>query len=175
MSDLGDQISQKVSGDRNLITNLISKVPGFSGYIDKQERRASDKLLRETIASRFEEQWGRVSKLQREFISAGEIGYVDDLEAAAIKLRTFADRVRTASRGYAGFFDAVKIREEELARIYEYDNAMLDLAEEVSSAIDHVSASVGTDGVEAAIRNLENVSQRCIDAFNKRKEVILSV
>jgi hypothetical protein len=39
---------------------------------------------------------------------------VDDLEGAAIKLRQFIDRVRTASYGYAGFFDAVKVRSEEL-------------------------------------------------------------
>ena len=56
MSDLGDQIFSQVSGGKDVITNLMSKVPGFSGYIERQERRASDKILRETIAARFDEQ-----------------------------------------------------------------------------------------------------------------------
>ena len=60
---------------------------------------------------------GVFRRLQREFINSGDIGYVDDLEAAAIKLRTFADRVRRATRGYSGLFDAVKINEEELGRV----------------------------------------------------------
>ena len=71
----------------------------------------------------LKQQWQRVSALQREFISSGEIAWVDDLESAAIKLRTFADRVRRASRGYSGLFDAVKINEEELAQLYTYDAA----------------------------------------------------
>jgi hypothetical protein len=174
MSDLGDQILSKVSGGRDLITNIISKVPGFSGYIDRQERRSSDKLLRETISARFDEQWGRVSTLQQDFISQGEIAYLDDLEKSAIKLRTFADRVRTATRGYSGFFDAVKVNEAELERLLQYDNVLLEMSDEVGRAIDHVQASIGTDGLNAAIRNLTTISQQCIDAFNKREEVILA-
>jgi hypothetical protein len=175
MSNLGDQILSSVSGGKDLITNLISKVPGFSGYIDRQERRTSDRLLRETIAARFEQQWGRVSQLQQEFISTGNIMYLDDLERAAIKLRTFADRVRTATRGYSGFFDAVKVNEDELNRLLQYDNALLDMADEVSRAIDHVQAAISTEGVPAAIRNLTTVSQQCIDAYNRREEVLLAV
>ncbi len=175
MSNLGDKILSSVSGGKDLITKIASKIPGFSGYIERQERRNSDKLLRDTIAKRFEEQWQRVSELQQEFISEGEIMYLDDLEKAALKLRTFADRIRTASRGYSSFFDAVKINEDELAKIYEYDMAMLDMADEVGRAIDHVSASIGTDGVKAAIRNLTKTAQQCINAFNRRDEVVLAV
>jgi len=174
MSDLGDQILSKISGGKDLITNLMSKIPGYSGYVKRQERRASDKLLRETIAARFEEQWGRVSALQQDFINEGEIAYVDDLEKAAIKLRTFADRVKTASRGYSGFFDAVKINEAELEKLLQYDNALLEMADEVARAIDNVQASMGSDGLKAAIRNLTTVAQQCIDAFNKREEIILA-
>ena len=174
MSSLGDQIFSKITESKDLLSKIVSKVPGFSGYMERQDRRNSDKVLRDMIAERFEDQWGRVSDLQREFISAGDIMYLDDLEAAAIKLRTFADRVRTATRGYSGFFDAVKVNEEELTRIYQYDAAMLEMADEVSRAIDHVTASMGTEGVSAAIRNLKTVAQQCIDTFNRREEVVLA-
>ena len=97
--------------------------------------------------------------------------YVDDLERAAIKLRTFIDRVRTASYGYSGFFDSIKINEEELARVYEYDSALLDLEDDVSRAIDNVQASVGTDGLPASIRNLITIGEQCLEAFSKRDEV----
>jgi 5-(carboxyamino)imidazole ribonucleotide synthase len=36
------------------------------------------------------------------------------MEKAAIKLRTFIDKITTAPRGYSGLFDAVKINEKEL-------------------------------------------------------------
>jgi hypothetical protein len=173
MSDLIDQILNKVTGDMDPFKKILSKIPGFNGYMERQNRRDSDKLLRETVASRFEEQWQRISAIQRDFISQGEIAYVDDLEAAAVLLRTFADRVRRARRGYSGLFDAVKINEEELAKLYQYDAAMLQLGDEVSHAIDNVEASVGSDGLPAALRNLTTTARQCTTVFDRREEVLV--
>jgi hypothetical protein len=173
MSDLIDQILGKVSGDVDPFKKILGKIPGFSGYVERQSRRDSDKLLRETVASRFEEQWQRISSIQRDFINQGEISYLDDLESAAIQLRTFADRVRRATRGYSGLFDALKINEAELAKLYQYDAAMLELADEVGRAIDNVEASVGSDGLPAAIRHLNTTASQCRVVFDRREEVII--
>jgi len=172
MGDLNDSILSNVTGDRDVFKQLASKIPGFSGYIERQTRRDSDKVLRDMIANRVRDLEGQISGLQREFISQGEIAYVDDLEAAAIKLRTFGDRVRTAPRGYSSLFEAVKINEDELARLYEYDATLLDSLDTVSRAIDNVQASVGTDGLPASIRNLETTARDCVKAYDRRDEVI---
>jgi hypothetical protein len=167
-----DQLFERVRSDMDPFKKILNYIPGFKGYMERQSRRDADKILRDKVADRFEEQWQRVSALQREFISQGEIGLIDDLEAAAIKLRTFADRVRRAPRGYSGLFDAVKINEEELAQLYTYDAAMLELVDEVSRAIDNIEASIGTDGLQAAIRHLVSLSQQCIDVYNRRSEQV---
>jgi hypothetical protein len=170
---MSDQLFGKISSEMDPFKQILSKIPGFSGYMERQNRRDSDKLLRETVADRFEEQWQRISSLQREFISQGEITYVDDLEAAAIKLRAFIDRVRRATRGYSGLFDAVKINETELAQLYQYDATLLNQVDEISRAIDNVEASVGSDGLPAAIRHLTTVAQQAVQAFDRREEVII--
>jgi len=108
-------------------------------------------------------------------IGQGEIEYIDDLEASALKLRQFIDRVKTASYGYAGIFDAIKIKQEELDQVYQYDYALLAMEDEVSSAIDNVETSIGSEGLDAAIRHLTSVSQQCVDAFNKRSEVMKGI
>ncbi|MEA4908195.1 MAG: hypothetical protein GYA17_04850 [Chloroflexi bacterium] len=163
----------KVTEDQDVIRKLLSKVPGFSGYFERQNRRAADKMMREVIANRYEEQWKRISEVQRELISQGEIRYVDDMENAAIKVRQFIDRVRTAAYGYAGFFDAVKVNQEELAQIYQYDLALLDAVEELKRGVDNAEASIGTDGLPAAIRHLTSLGQQAVETFNRRSEVIL--
>ena len=170
---MSDQLFGKISSEMDPFKQILSKIPGFNGYMERQNRRDSDKLLRETVANRFEEQWQRISGLQREFISQGEITYVDDLEAAAVKLRAFIDRVRRATRGYSGLFDAVKINETELAQLYQYDAALLNQVDEISRAIDNVEASVGSDGLPAAIRHLSTVAQQAVQAFDRREEVII--
>jgi hypothetical protein len=169
---MGD-LFERVTADQDFFKKILSKVPGFNGYIERQNRRASDKLLRETIASRFEEIWQHISSLQRDLISQGGIAYVDDLEAAAIKIRQFIDRVKTASYGYSGLFDAVKINEAEIANLYHYDLAMLDLVEQVNGAVDNVEASLGTDGLKAAIRQLTNLARQCVETFDRRSDAIL--
>ena len=171
MSDIFEQ----VTGDQDFIKKILAKIPGFKGYINRGDRRMSDKLLRDKIANEFETLYQRVSSLQRDLLNQGEIGYIDDLEAAALKLRQFIDRIKTASYGYAGLFDAIKIKEEELAKVYEYDYALLALSEQVESAIGNVETSIGTDGLDAAIRHLISVSQQCVDAFNKRSEVMRGI
>jgi hypothetical protein len=164
----------RVMDEQDIFKKLLGKIPGFKGYVDRTNRRAADKLLRDTIAERFDALGQRVSSLQRDLISEGGLAYVDDLEAAAIKLRTFTDRVRTASYGYAGFFDAVKINSEELAQIYQYDLAMMESGDDVERAIDNVEAAMGTDGLAAAIRSLTHQAGKCVDAFDKRSQTILT-
>lgn len=168
MSDLFDRVLSSQQG----LEKLLAKIPGFKGYSTRKNRRAADKLLRETIANRYEEQWQRISAVQRDLISEGGLLFVDDLEGAAVKIRQFIDRIRTASYGYAGFFDAIKVKEEELAAIYQYDLNLMTLADEVSRSIDNVEAALGTDGLKMAIRSLTKVAQDCVDAFEKRADVI---
>ena len=169
---MSDQIYNKVDADMDPFKKLMSKVPGFSGYIERQKRRDADKLLRDTLANRLEDLWSRISALQRELIDLGEIQYVDDLEASAVQVRTLADRVRRAPRGYSGLFDAVNINEPELEKMYNYDLKLFDSADELERAIDNVELSIGTDGLPAALGNLKAVSRECIQAYDKREEVI---
>ena len=170
---MSDQIYNRVESEMDPVSRIASKIPGFSGYIERANRRNSDKILRDAIADRFVKLHQRISSLQRDLISGGEISYVDDLESAAIKIQTFADRVRNATRGYAGLFDAIKINQEELNLLYQYDEQLLDLVDGIDRAIDNVEASIGSDGLAVSIRHLENLSQECIDTFDRREEVVI--
>ncbi len=168
-----DDIFDKVTSQQDIFKKIASYIPGFKGYVERQNRRSSDKLLREMIADRFEAIWKRISTVQTDLISQGEIAAIDDLERAAIKIRQFIDRVRTAAYGYAGLFDAVKVNETELATLYQFDLALLTLSDEVGGAIDNVESSVGSDGFPAALRNLTTVAQKCVDTYNKRAEILV--
>jgi hypothetical protein len=169
MSDLFD----KVTGQMDVFKKLASNIPGFNGYIERQNRRAADKLLRESVADRFEELWKRTSNIQTDMVNEGMIELMDDMEQAAIKLRTFTDKVRTATYGYSGFFDAVKINENELTQLYQYDLAFFDVADQIGRALDNVEASMGdAEGLKAAIRNLTGLSREAVTTFDRRYEMI---
>jgi hypothetical protein len=169
-----DEFFQKVTSQQDPFKRLGSLIPGFKGYIERQNRRDADKLLRDTVARRFDEQWKRASQLQVDMVSQGMIAYVDDMERATLQLRTFIDKITTAPRGYSGLFDAVKINEKELEAIYQYDAAFFDLAEQVGRALDNVEASLGDEAaLPAAIRNLTSLARTAVETYNRRSEVFI--
>lgn len=168
-----DQFFEKVTSQQDPFKKLMSFIPGFNGYIDRQNRRDADKLLRDTVARRFEEQWKRTSQLQSDMVSSGMIAYVDDMEKAAIQLRTFIDKITTAPRGYSGMFDAVKINEKELEAIYQFDAAFFDLAEQVGRGLDNVEASLADEAaLPAAIRNVISLARLAVETYNRRSEAV---
>jgi hypothetical protein len=168
MSDLFDRITAQ----QDALKKLLAKIPGFKGYFERSDRRSADKLLRETISDKFQVQWQRLSSIQRDLVNAGKIEVIDDVEIGAVRLRQFIDRIKTATYGYSGFFDPVKINETELNAIYQYDLALVTMGDEISNAIDNLEASIDSDGFPASIRNLNQKAQDCIDAFNKRAELM---
>ena len=169
MSDFFEKVSSQVDPFKK----LLSYIPGFSGYIERQKRRDADKILRETVARRFEEYWSRASNLQVELVSSGMIKYVDDMEKAALALRTFIDKISMAARGYSGMFDAVKINEKELEAIYQFDVAFFDLGDQIGTALDNVEAvMVNDDALPAAIRNLTTLARLAVETFERRSEVV---
>lgn len=164
---------QNVSDQMDPLTKLVSLVPGFSGYVKRENRRAADKLIRDAVANRYEELWKRLSNTQSELVSAGKLEYVDDIEKAAIQLRTFIDKIRTAPRGYAGVFDAVKINEKELEQLYNFDLAFFEAAAEIGRGLDHVEASTGDESaLPAAIRNITTLARQTVETYNRRLETI---
>jgi hypothetical protein len=171
MADLFDNIKDS----RNILEKVISFIPGFKGYFDREARRTADKMLRTTIADRYGEQLSRISTIQSQLIGSGGIEYVDDLQDAATRLQRFIDMVKTAAYGYAGFFDAIKVEEKELIKLYAFDAALLDTVAKVAAAVDNIETSVGGDGLPAAIRNLVSIMAECNTNYERRKEVLTNV
>jgi hypothetical protein len=168
--DLRGKITEALGG----LEQLVAKVPGYKGYKEKEMRREADKLLREQLARQFEEQRRRIPDLQKQLIASGQIGFLDDLESGVMKLQFLIDRLKTASYGYAGFFDAIKVKEEQLDALYEFDNALMDEVSKVAAGINQVSEAIrAKESVAEVIADLVSTIQGVNDTFSKRQDVIL--
>lgn len=168
MSDLFDL----VKGEQDVFKKLLSYIPGFSGYIERSNRRAADKILRDQVALKYSELADRARRLQKDVAEAGSLDLLDEVDSLALKLRTFSDRIQTASYGYSGFFDAVKINEAELEKLYVFDTAFFVLADQISNGLDNLEAAIGGDGLKAAIRAVDALARQANETFDRRYEVI---
>jgi methyl-accepting chemotaxis protein len=170
MVDLRDTVEGALGG----LEGLVSKIPGYKGYKDKELRREADKLLREQLANQLDEQRQRLGEVQNRLISQALIEYLDDVERAVSKLQLLIDRVKTASYGYAGLFDAVKVKEEQLDALYEFDNNMLALVGEIATDVDQVESAVSArEGIGEAINELVETAEQANRTFGHRDEAIL--
>jgi hypothetical protein len=170
----GEDLRETVDAARGGLERLIGKIPGYKGYKDKELRREADKLLRDRVSLELADQRQRLGELQNRLLSQAMIEYLDDVERALTKLTLLHDRIRTATYGYAGLFDAVKVKEEQLDELYEYDAGMLSFADELASDIDRLASAItAREGVPEAIGEVIETLDAANRTFDHRHEAIL--
>ena len=169
-----DDIYGKVEGERNALEKVIDSIPGWGGYQRRQKRREADRLLRETLARKLQEQRERLTAAQKKLISGGRLDMVDDVESAVTQLKTFTDRVRFATYGYAGLFDAVKIGEDELSQLYDFDAALVDYVQRLDAANDHLRTAISErKELEETIEIIQEIVREANTTFDRREHLIL--
>ncbi len=170
---MGD-LYERVSDSRSGLEKLLGKIPGYKGYKEKEMRRESDKLLREMIVTQMTVQRQRMDDLQKQLISGGRFEYLDEMGNAVTKLQQFIDRVRTATYGYSGLFDATRVREEELDRLYDFDNQLLGYSERLATALSNMETSIPSgEGLADAVRQVLSICAEANQTFDQREQVVL--
>jgi hypothetical protein len=166
---------QKIQEDQGAVEDLIRKIPGFKGYFEKQDRRGADRLLREYLVRVFEEQLGAFTSLQRDLIdSPGGIMQMERVQNITTKLQTFIDRIGSAAQGYAGLFDATKVDQDDLARLYAFDNGLLQYQAQFGEGLGAFEAAIGNDEVDMknVLRQLDSIVTEANDMFKRRTEAM---
>ncbi len=97
-------------------------------------------------------------------------------QSAKTKLQTFRDRVKAAAPGYSGFAEAVKIGDEELNRLYSFDEALIRYVDKIDAALDKLDESVSSnEGLDDAIGSLDQLTLEANDAFSLREDVLTNI
>jgi hypothetical protein len=113
--------------------------------------------------------------VQRDLLEGGGLLWLDNIDQAVQKLQILIDRIKTASYGYAGLFDPVRIREEELDAINRFDQAMVTRVVDVKMAIANLAKAASESGdIGAANRKLIDLMAELNNLYSKRYDAILS-
>lgn len=166
---------QRAKAQMGAIEQLLKGLPGISGYIDKELRRDADKRVREGIAALLEQSKGALTAVQGQLLKGGGLALMDEVDEVAVKLQTLIDRVKTASYGYAGFFDPVRIKEEQLNALHRFDMALAQQVGNIGQAIAALAQAVEQKAdINAAVAQVGKVVSDMSSLFDKRREAIMS-
>jgi hypothetical protein len=168
-------MSSNPSDQRNWIERLSSKIPGYSGYVDRERRRDVDKLHREHLADRLRSLKSPLTDLIRELTNTGRLFEVGPVDAATKKLDHLENRVRFASYGYSGFFDVVKIEQAQLDSIYKFDLALVEHIDKIEAKLAELKTNAGaSDALKAACAAVVGEIDQTDRAFDERYNAINS-
>jgi len=160
-----------MNGDqRNWLQQLGDKIPGYSGYAQRERRRDIDKLQREHLAERLRAQKSSLTNLIRELSSSGRLMEVGPVDRALKKLDQIENRVRFATYGYTGFFDAAQVAEPQLDALYRFDLALISHVDELEAKTRALSTAEGS--LKTAVADVENKIDEINRTFDDRSRAI---
>ena len=169
-----EDILEKVTSSRTALEKLTDFIPGWGGYQKRQTSRKADQLLRQTLAEKLADQRRKLDVVQKELINHGRVDLVDDVGSAVTQLQTFADRIRVASYGYSGLFDAAKINEAELEQMYNFDAALFEYVSRLDAASDRLREAISIgEGLVETIRIVQDICREANSTFDQREHLIL--
>lgn len=172
---MSDQFVESAKQQMGAVERLLKGLPGIGGYVDKELRRDADKRVRESIAQELERSKATLLEAQNALLKGGGLALMDDVDEAVVKLGTLIDRIKTASYGYAGLFDPVRIKEAQLDALYRFDTALAQQVGTINAAIDALAAAIDTRGnVAAAAAALTKTVTAMSQLFDRRKEAVVA-
>lgn len=166
---------------------VANMIPGYTGYQDKERRREADKELRMFLARRFREQHAALARTQQQLARSRHLEAIGEVDRLGGVLQRFIDKLETASQGYAGLFDPVKVQEPELDQLYTFDAALTSQLQQVTDDVAAIGAAAqqgsgpapattagAAPDLPTALSKLSTTLDALLQTWNHRNEVIMS-
>ena len=165
-----EHLKSKVTENRDLLDRIILKLPGFEGYVEKGELQRADSIIRNLLADRLQKLKDGVNLLAGDHAASGAMDFLSGLESLSLLFEKLIRGCRYADYGNTAATSGVKLSEEDLNRLLEFDWRLITRLDETEKLIGELSPSAieGIGAVKKELRNFEEV-------LGKRKDVVLEV
>jgi hypothetical protein len=178
MSKNNDNIYTQAKSQMRLSERIVAALPGFKGYKEKELRRESDKLVRNHLVLKLSRVKNDIRSIFQKITDKRCLDILSDMDRLTAKIERVTEKINHASYGYRGFFDVIKIKEENLDNMITFDNELLDYVNALTVTVDDFKTQLSTgdysnlqDKVQLVTDKLEEFE----NAFDKREEVIMGV
>mgnify|MGYP006291536499 FL=1 len=162
--------------DLGFLEKAMRLIPGYKGYKSKEERRDNDQLFRTTLVNRLDRIRTELGEIPAGLRGPSALKSVTDFDRINKRLERVTDEIRFASRGYRGWFDMHKVREDELDSLYEFDIKLIENIEELEESLKDLqaAAAAGTDlkkPIDAMVEILVEFSKK----MSTRSELMIDL
>jgi len=151
---------------KNFFEKLGIFIPGYKGYAEREGRRETDKLLRDKLVQILSQGKSVLDEIMLTLTNSQRLSVLNEVDRAKKKLEKVADRLKFASYGASGFFDVVKIKENELDKLYQFDLSLAESVNQIGTDIENTKKVLSKTDDE--IKQTANKLSDMLNEFNKK-------
>jgi len=162
----GSNTIETVENKQGIIAK-IQNVFGL-GYATKEDLRELDKKLRDFYYADFKSLRHRWEEIYLSALNAGQKQTGDEFKKVIQIIDRVAEKINRADYGYAGLMDRKgHIRENELAKVFDYDKALGDNIQSMVKAVDDLYSDSEADRWSDAAAKVKNIKLQLLDFESK--------
>lgn len=168
----------KAKGEMRLSERILAALPGFRGYKEKEIRRETDRLIRNHLYRKLTEARSDLKSVFQRLSDRRRYEVLTDMDRLIMKFDRIAEKINHASYGYAGFFNVVKVGEEKLDKMIEFDTQLIDDVQKIVEETAEFKREIVERKFEKAGERIEKLGgsvESLEKTFSERGEVILGV
>jgi len=175
MTDLNSQLDA-VKSKENFLEKITRFIPGYNGYVNKDNSRELDTILRNALAVNLDTNHVKLKNTILNLSQKGKLFETDGIDKLDKKLQQCVAKFKAASRGYSGAFDVVKVKEDKLNQLYQYDAALLMDVEAITGACGEMESNskAGADSKPAA-EKVSMMLDELLKKFDAREQILNTV
>ena len=175
---VGETSLKKAEKETALLEKISLAIPGFRGYKLKEMRREADRLIRDNLYRRLVDAESSLKEIFQRLVINRLMDVWDDTDRLIAKFDRVSELINHAPYGYSGFFDAVKVEEDDLDNMINFDLKMVASVKDIEAKVKQFRGEV-MGGKFEKVRTYVNDIRESIEAlestFDERKEVIMGV
>jgi hypothetical protein len=175
MSNLGSQLDA-VKSKENFLEKITRYIPGYDGYVNRDNSRELDTMLRNALATNLDANHTKLKNTILSLSQKGKLFESDGIDKLDKKLQQAVAKFKAASRGYSGAFDVVKVKEDKLNQLYEFDANMFGDVESITAACTEMENNVkaNTD-FKPSMDKVSVLLDELIKKFDAREQILNTV
>ncbi len=170
--DLQSNLNQ-IKGKESFLEKIKRFIPGYDGYVNRDNSRELDTMLRNQLASRLETNKVKISNTVSNLSSSGRLFESSNIDKIDKKNETAIAKFKSAARGYSGAFDVVKVKEEKLAQLYGFDESLLSSVESVCGLFTELETASKSGGdIKEPVSKIGSALDDLIQKFSDRENIL---
>ena len=161
--------------NRPLLERIVHFIPGFKGYLDRDNRREADALQRHFLAERLQRSKRGIDGASRQWVDAGLLDRLPACDRLRAQLDKLIGRIQGAMQGYSGVFDLVQIDERLLDRVYDFDLKLVEKVEHLADQIEKLPAASPDTTAAVALGPITAEVAAVEQLWDQRAEILKGV